>query len=190
MDNYYSVDELREFGVTKIGKNLKISRKASLYNCSRMEFGDYVRIDDFCVLSGKLVFGNHIHIAPFCLVAGANEGVYFGDFSGLAYRVSIFTRSDDYSGTTLTNPTVPEKYRHATIKASINIGKHAIIGANTVVFPGAHIAEGCSIGAQALVTKPTEAWGVYAGAPAVRRKDRLKDLLNQEKLLLIEEKGL
>jgi len=184
MSNFYTFDELSALGIKKMGENLKISKKASLYNCEQMEFGNNVRIDDFCVLSGKLIFGNHIHIACFCLVSGGDEGIYFEDFSGLAYRCTVFTRSDDYSGETLTNPTIPEKYRYKTIKETLYIKKHAIVGTNSIVFPGAHIEEGVSVGASAIVMKPTEPWGIYIGVPAKRAKDRSKNLLEQERLYL------
>ena len=185
-NSFYTNDELKSLGIKKIGENLKISRKASLYSCENMEFGDDVRIDDFCILSGKLVFGDNIHIACYCLVSGGDEGIYFGNFSGFAYRVSAFTRSDDYSGETLTNPTIPEKYRNKTKKVPINIKKHAIIGANSVILPGADIEEGVSVGALSLVAKPTEAWGIYFGVPAKRMGERKKTLLAQEADYLAE----
>jgi acetyltransferase-like isoleucine patch superfamily enzyme len=186
MDNYYTQNELRDLGIKKIGNNLKISKKASLYDCSRMEFGDHVRVDDFCVLSGRLVFGSHIHITAFCLLAGGDEGIFFGNFTTLAYRVSVFTRSDDYSGETLVNSTIPEKYRFKTIKKPVYIEKHAAVGTSSVVFPGAHLREGVSVGASSLVLKPTEAWGIYVGTPAKKIKDRKKDLLVQENEYLTE----
>jgi acetyltransferase-like isoleucine patch superfamily enzyme len=189
MNNFYTPDELNALGFKKFGFNLKISKKASLYNCDLMEFGDNVRIDDFCVLSGKLVFGNNIHITAFCLLAGGDEGIFFDSFTTLAYRSCVFTRSDDYSGETLANSTIPEKFRNRTIKKSVNFEKHAIVGAGSIVLPGAHIREGVSVGASSLVIKPTEPWGVYVGVPAARIKNRKKELLEQEKLYLSEQGG-
>ncbi|MDR2184018.1 MAG: acyltransferase [Clostridiales bacterium] len=181
MDNYYSSAELEALGIKKIGTNVKVSRKASLHGCDRMEFGDNVRVDDFCFLYGKLVFGSYIHIAPFCFLSGGDEGIYFGDFSGLSFRVSAFTRSDDYSGGTLTNPMVPEKYRYKTVKKELYIKKHAIVGVGSIIMPGAHIEEGVAVGAASLVTKPTEPWGIYTGIPAVRReRERERDAATRE----------
>ena len=56
----------------------------------------------------------------------------------------------------------------------------AIIGAGTVVLPGVEIGEGTAVGAQGLVTRSLEPWGVYAGCPVRRLKDRPQDLLEQE----------
>ncbi|MCL2014806.1 MAG: acyltransferase, partial [Defluviitaleaceae bacterium] len=180
MTNFYTTEELRNLGIATLGENVKISKKATLYGCEKMYFGSNVRIDDFCVLSGKLIFGDYVHITAFCLLAGADEGIFFDDFTTVAYRSAIFTRSDDYLGETLTNSTIPEKYRYNTIKQPIHIRKHAIVGAGSIVFPGADLAEGVSVGALSLVAKPTKPWGVYLGSPARRIKDRQQGLLAQE----------
>jgi galactoside O-acetyltransferase len=113
-------------------------------------------------------------------LAGGDEGIRLDDFSGLAYYSNIFTRSDDYSGKTMTNPTIPDKYKNIK-KAPIYIGKHSIVGTNSTVFPGVEIAEGCSIGAYSLVTKSTKPWKVYFGIPAKPIKERKKDLLELER---------
>ena len=177
---YLTTEQLHEMGFKSLGKNVKISDKASIYNADQIEIGDNARIDDFCVISGRVKIGRNVHIAPLCLVAGGEEGITLSDFSGLAYQVQIFAQSDDYSGKTLTNPTVPSEYKKE-YKKSVFLGKHVIIGAGSIVFPGVHISEGCSVGALTLVNKSTEEWGIYLGNPAKRIKDRKKDLLALEK---------
>lgn len=102
---------LVEMGFRKLGRGVKISDKASIYNPEHMEIGDYTRIDDFCVLSGRVSIGRNVHIAVFCNIAGGELGVCMEDFSGLAYGCHVFSQSDDYSGCTLTNPTVPDIYK-------------------------------------------------------------------------------
>jgi len=170
-------------GFKSLGKNVKISDKASIYNADQIEIGNKSRVDDFCVLSGNISIGRYVHIAPFCLVAGGVEGVFFEEFSGLAYGVKIFSQSDDYSGRSLTNPTVPAAYKHEK-KSRVTLRRHVIVGADSVVFPGVDLAVGCSVGAMSLVNKSTEPWGVYAGNPARRIKARKKDLLVLEQQFL------
>lgn len=182
---YLTDKELLILNFKYLGKNVKISDKASIYNAGQVEIGDNSRIDDFCVVSGKIKIGRFVHIAPFCLLAGGDEGIEMNDFSGLAYQVQIFSQSDDYSGRTLTNPTVLQKYKNETKKAVI-IGKHVIIGAGSMVFPGVTLAEGCSVGAMTLVNKSTQPWGIYVGNPAKRIKERKQDLLELEKKFLEE----
>lgn len=186
---YYTKEQLKQLGFKDIGENVKISDKASIYNCDQIEIGDNSRIDDFCVVSGKIKIGRNVHIAPFCLVAGGEKGIVFEDFSGLAYQVQVFTQSDDYSGRTLTNPTIPDEYKKEA-KKEVFIGKHSIVGAGSIIMPGVVLAEGTSVGAMSLVLKSTEPWGIYVGNPAKRLKDRKKDLLELEKQYLENEDKL
>lgn len=185
---YLSQDALQAMGFKRIGHNVKISDKASIYNPDRIEIGDRSRIDDFCVISGTVSLGRNVHIAPLCLVAGGEQGIVLSDFSGLAYHVQVFTQSDDYTGLTLTNPTVPSEYKKEK-KAPVFIGRHVIIGAGTIVFPGVNLADGCSVGALSLVRHSTEPWGVYAGNPARRMKERRKELLALEQAYLTSLSG-
>lgn len=179
---YLTNEELDNIGFKKLGRNVKISDKASIYEPEKIEIGDFSRVDDFCILSGKIKIGRFVHVAPYCLVAGGKLGVVMEDFSGLAYGVKLFTQSDDYSGNTLTNPTVPKKFKNESIK-TISLGRHSIIGAGSIVMPGVSLAEGTSIGAMSLVRKSTEPWGIYLGNPAKKIKNRSKELLKLEQEL-------
>jgi len=177
---FLSQDQLEKMNFKCLGQNVLISDKASIHNCDQVAIGDNSRIDDFCVLSGKITIGRNVHIAVFCNVAGGELGIDFLDFSGLAYACHVFTQSDDYSGRTLTNPTVPDQYKSES-KKKVIVGKHTIVGTNSIVFPGVVLAEGTSIGALSMVTKSTEEWSVYFGTPAKRIKARTKELLVLEK---------
>jgi acetyltransferase-like isoleucine patch superfamily enzyme len=177
--SYLTDEQLKAIGFKSLGKNVKISDKAAIYSASEIEIGDNSRIDDFCVVSGKVTLGRNVHIAPHCLIAGGENGVAMDDFSGLAYYVQVFSQSDDYSGKTLTNPTIPKKYKNE-YKAAVHLGRHVIVGAGSIIFPGVAIAEGCSIGALTLLNKSTKPWGVYVGNPARRLRERSQDLLKLE----------
>ncbi|PSU67593.1 hypothetical protein CTM67_20550, partial [Photobacterium phosphoreum] len=66
MMSFYSYEELKKIGFSSFGDNVLISKKASIYGASKIDIGNNVRIDDFCVLScsnGKFNIGNYIHIA-------------------------------------------------------------------------------------------------------------------------------
>lgn len=178
--------QLEMMGFKSLGINVRISDKASIYNADQIEIGDFSRIDDFCVISGKVTIGRNVHIAVLCNVAGGEKGITFEDFSGLAYGCHVFTQSDDYGGDTLTNPTVPDKYKRE-IKKAIVIGRHSIVGTNSLIFPGVVLAEGTSVGAHSMITKSTEEWSVYFGNPAKRIKARKKGLLELEAEYLASE---
>lgn len=57
------------------------------------------------------------------------------------------------------------------VERPIAVGDGAWIGSRVIVLGGVSIAPGCIIAAGAVVTKSTEANGVYAGIPARRIKD-------------------
>lgn len=171
--------ELEKIGFKSLGENVLISDKASIYNPELIEIGDNSRIDDFCVVSGNVTIGRNVHIAVFCNVAGGEKGVVLSDFSGLAYGCHVFSQSDDYSGRSMTNPTVPDIYKMES-KRPVHIGRHCILGTFTIVLPGVSIGEGTSVWAKSMVTKSTEEWSIYSGAPAKRLKQRSKALLDFE----------
>lgn len=179
--SYLTDDEVKALGLKSVGSNVKISSKASLYEVDKIELGDFCRIDDFSILSGRISIGKYVHITPMCLIAGGSPGILVGDFSTFAYGVKIFTQSDDYSGMTMCNSLIPKKYKKE-IFLPINVGRQVIIGAGATIMPGANISEGCAVGAMSLVLSPTDPWGIYAGVPAKRIKDRSKALLDLEEL--------
>lgn len=183
MNGYYSIYELDSLGLKKVGKNVLISKKASLYGIENIEIDDNSKIDDFVIISGNVKIGKNVHIASSCRVAGGSSGIVFEDFSGLAYGVQVFTQTDDYSGKAMTNPTVPKEFKNVFEK-SILIGKHVIVGTLSVIMPGVQLQEGTAIGAMSLVRKSTKPWSVYLGNPAKRIKSRSKDLLELEKKYL------
>ena len=39
---------------------------------------------------------------------------------------------------------------------------------NSIIFPGAYIEEGASVGAMSLIVRSTKSWGVFFGIPAKR----------------------
>jgi acetyltransferase-like isoleucine patch superfamily enzyme len=184
--SFLSQEQLELMGFKSLGNNVRISDKAAIYNPDNIEIGDNSRIDDFCVVSGKVSIGRNVHIAVFCNVAGGSEGVTLEDFSGLAYGCHVFSQSDDYTGRTLTNPTVPAIYKCETKKA-VRIGRHCIVGTGSLIFPGVTLGEGCSVGAMSMVTKSTEEWSMYFGIPAKKLKNRKQDLLKLERDYLDSE---
>lgn len=181
--SFYSEDELLSIGFKKLGKNVRISRKTSIYGASNMEIGDNVRIDDFCILSGKIKIGNYVHIASGCYLFAGNGGIILEDFSGLSSKVTIYAVTDDYSGCFLTNPTIPEEFRNV-IEKQVLIKKHAIVGTGATILPGVTLGIGVAVGAMSLVTKDVPDWAIVAGIPAKFIKERDRKLLEMEKQLL------
>ena len=83
MNSFYTEKELKAIGFKKLGKNVLISKKASIYGANNMEIGNNVRIDDFCFLSGRIILGDYIHISAYSKKEEGKEGIEMEDFSGL-----------------------------------------------------------------------------------------------------------
>lgn len=179
MTSFLSPREIDEIGFKSYGKNLKISRHACFYGASEMVIGNNVRIDDFCILSGHIELRDFIHIAAYSVIYGGEKGVYIDDFANISSRVSIYAVNDDYSGESMTNPMIPDQYKHVQSER-VSIGKHVIIGSTSVILPGVVIAEGGAFGSFSLINKDSDAWSVNAGIPFRKMKDRSKKLLEKE----------
>ena len=185
-----SREAIQALGFSSVGDNVQISDRASFYGAARITLGNNVRIDDFCVLAagvGGIVIGDYVHIAVSASLIGSGK-ITMSDFSGISSRVSIYSSSDDYSGATLTNPTVPSEFAGVT-HADVFLGKHVIVGSGSVILPGVTLEEGVAVGALSLVHKRCEAFGIYAGNPARRIKGRKRDLLELERLFLASKGG-
>lgn len=176
-----SREALENIGFASLGDNVQISDRASFYGVARIALGSNVRIDDFCVLSaglGGISIGRHVHIAVYSSLIGAGQ-ITLSDFCNISSRISIYSSSDDYSGATMTNPTVPSEYT-GVIHADVFLGKHVIVGSGSVILPGVTLEDGVAVGALSLVNRNCEAFGIYAGNPARRVKERQRDLLDTE----------
>ena len=177
-----SREAIETLGFATVGENVQISDWASFYGASRIALGSNIRVDDFCVLSagvGGISIGNHVHIAVFSSLIGAGK-ITLSDFCNISSRVAIYSSNDDYSGATLTNPTVPSEYTGVT-HADVFLGKHVIVGSGSVILPGVTLEEGVAVGALSLVAKNCSAFGIYAGNPARRISERKRDLLDLER---------
>lgn len=188
MNSFYAPEELQELGFASVGIDVMLSRKCSIYGASNISIGNHVRIDDFCVLSGKITIGNHVHIAAYVGMFAGTAGIVLDDFSGVSSRCVIYAQSDDYKGNAMTNPTVPDEFRKVT-GSTVYIGRHVVIGTGSTILPGVQLAEGSSFGAMTLINKDAQPFSVYTGIPMQRRCDRSRKLLEYEAQLLEHEKS-
>jgi acetyltransferase-like isoleucine patch superfamily enzyme len=176
---YYSGAELRSIGFKSIGSNVQIAKNCNIVGLGNISIGNNVRIDAYCTIiaagDGWLDLGSFIHIGGYCFLS-AGEGIIMEDFSGLSQGVRIYSRTDDFTGSYLTNPTVPKKYT-GIAGGTVILKRHVIIGSGSVILPKVTIGEGSSVGALSLVTKSIDCWGVFFGCPVKRLKSRSKHLL-------------
>jgi galactoside O-acetyltransferase len=178
---FYTEEELIGFNFKALGKNVKISKLSSIYNHSTISLGNNVRIDDFCILTGEITIGSYVHISAYATLYG-RFGIHIGDFCSISGRCSLYSRSDDYNGEYLVNPTVPSEY---TVFGGgpITLHRHALLGCHSVVMPGVTLFEGAACGTMSFIKSDIPAWTIAAGVPAKYLKDRSKNLLKLEKAL-------
>ena len=179
MNSFYSEKELMELKLKKIGSNVKISRKASIYLPEKIEIGNNVRIDDFCLLSGNVLIKDNVHISAYTALYGGGK-IEIGNFSGCSPRCTLISASDDFSGNYMIGAVIDDKFTNVT-KGEIILNDYVQLGANTVVLPNVTIAEGTVTGAMTLVNKDLDEWGVYYGIPAKKFKERSKKILEKVK---------
>ncbi len=184
---FLTEDKITEIGFKKVGKEVKISDKASFYNPGNISIGDYTRIDDFSVLSagaGGIEIGRNVHISTFCFLVGKGK-ITLSDFSSLSSGCNIFSSSDDYSGEALVNPTIPSEYLNVK-HADVYLGECVTLGAGVVILPGVRLEEGCVVGALSLVKENCKAWGKYVGIPVRYIGERNQRMLSLKEKYLNE----
>jgi galactoside O-acetyltransferase len=167
--------------------NVKTFEYTKIIGLENIEFGENIIIDDFAFVyaKGKIKLGNYVHIGIYASITGGDE-LTVGDFSAISQGVRILTATDDFKDWGFGNSTVDNQFRN--VKSSpISIGKFCIIGANSVILPGVKISEGAMVGANSVVTKDLEPWGIYVGNKKVGMRNKEEVLKNYEKFLATSE---
>jgi galactoside O-acetyltransferase len=178
---------LESIGFASLGNDVRISHLASIHNPSAIRIGNHVRIDDFCLLSagvGGIDIGDYVHVAAYSSLIGAGK-MTLGNFTNLSSRVSIYSSSDDYSGLTMTNPTVPEKYK-AVIHGDIDLERHVIVGCGSVILPKVTLHQGAAVAALSLVNCSVPKLTIVGGTPAKEIKKRMSTIFELEARFRVE----
>lgn len=179
---FYCEDELKNFGFLSIGTNVKIAKTCNIVGLENISIGNNVRIDAFTTIVSskkeKIIIGSNIHIGAYCYLSG-NYGIEMHDFSGMSQGVKLYTNNDDYSGNSLTNPSIPEEFKNISF-GKIIFKKHVIVGSNTIIMPNVTLEEGVAVGALSFVNKSLKEWNIYMGCPAKIIKERSKKLIELE----------
>lgn len=161
----YTREELTRL-LGSVGESVSIDRSVRLYGGKAITLGSHVRIDSHCVLVGGqgLSIGDHTHLAWGCVLTATGAPIVLEGFNGLSSGVKVFSATDDYSEGHLTNPTVPDRFRKVAT-GTVRFGKHALVGANSVIMPGVHLGFGASVGALSFVNKAVPEGAVVSGNP-------------------------
>lgn len=172
---FYESADLRTFGFARVGEGVRIAKNCTILGVHNISIGDDVRIDaHVCIvaLGEAVTIGDHVHIGGQCHFA-AQAGLTIGDFCGFSQGVKFYTTSDDYSGRAMIGPMVGERFTNVTRRA-IHVGRHVVIGAGSILLPGADLGDSVAVGALSLVAGPMPAATICCGVPA--RPIRPRDL--------------
>lgn len=183
MTSFMNSEEIAALNFKFVGENVKISRKACFYGTRGISIGDNSRIDDFVLLSagpGGISIGRHVHIACFVSMIGGGT-ITLEDYSAISGKCSVYSSSDPYDGSCMTNPCVPEPFR-TTYNLPVTLGKHVVIGAGSTILPGVTLETGCAVGAMTLVNKSFPPNKMILGIPAREIRDRSLYIYDLEKL--------
>jgi galactoside O-acetyltransferase len=171
--------QIGEMGFASVGSDVRISDRCSIYGAGSIRLGDHVRIDDFAVLTAReaLVIGSYVHVSAFVFLSG-QFGIEIGDFVNVSPRATLLSGNDDFSGEWLPGPFSPPELRGLRGEP-IRLGRHCMVGAHSVVLPGASFGEGAVVGSLSLVKGPLAPWSVYAGVPARLIRPRLRTVADR-----------
>lgn len=150
------------------------AKNAELDNCCQLM--DFVFID----AGESLKIGKYSTLTWYVLIEGGGK-TYIGDRVFLGPGTKVLTSTYELNGYYAIEH-VPDGCMDYKM-GDIIIKDDAYIGANCTILPGVTIGEGAVVGANALVTKDLEPWGIYVGSPCKKIGERQKPTAERQKLI-------
>lgn len=157
------------------GTNVKIGHYCIFTNPSEVVLHDHVRIDPLSLFTVAMDIGSYSHICSHAVLGGgAKHTIRLREGNFIGYGSKLFCASEDYSGQF---GVVGDYWFHNRIyHGDITFEKFSGVASDVIVFPGVHLPEGCTIGAQSLVHTKAQLkeWSIFLGNPLKFHKDRVK----------------
>ena len=143
--------------------------KAALRSC-----GENVHIAEQCNFKGigNISIGNGSSIGQGSVLWTTRANIVIEDKVFTGPNVTIITGNHRTNLIGKYMADVSDSEKEASDDEDVIIKKDVWIGANAVILKGVTIEEGCVIAAGAVVIKSTEPYGIYAGIPAIKVRDR------------------
>jgi len=142
--------------------NVQISKKATVNNT---ETEEYVHLANYSNISNSKI-GAYTSVGRFSNIFNSHIGKY----CSISWNVTVGATQHPLKNlTTHAFPYISMfdfTDRDNKIVQHTTIGHDVWIGTNVVIMPGVVVNNGSVIGANSVVTKDVEAYGIYVGAPA------------------------
>lgn len=158
------------------GNNVFIGHNVVFTNPKEVYLSDNVRIDPFTLITTKLKVGSYVQICSHAVLGGgSSHTITLGDWTFIGYGSKLFCASEDYSGDF--GPVNEFWGNNKIFRGDITLSNHSGIASDTMLFPGVHLPEGCTIGAKSFVYQKVELieWSVWLGNPLKFHKMRNKE---------------
>jgi len=165
------------------GEGVRLFPLCKMIRANNAELDDRCQIFDYVFIdAGKsLKIGKYSTLTWNVLIeGGANTKI--GDRVFLGPGTKLLTSTYKLNGY-YTAEHLPEGCQD-TEYGDITIEDDAYIGANCTLMPGVFIGEGAVVGANSLVTKDLEPWGIYVGTPCKKIGERQKPTEERQKKLM------
>lgn len=145
---------------------------AIIQQVKNIKFGKNIIIDPYVFIDAakNIKIGSNVHISMFSMLTGG-ENIIIGDFVTISSHCNIMSGSDDFTSPKIGNPTTHESFREIK-RGEINIGNFCRIGTESIIMPGVTIGEGAVVGANSVVTKNLDPFGIYIGNKKIGERNK------------------
>lgn len=161
------------FGMLPCRHKIRIGLRTKIYNPSQLQINGDVRIFNDCVLNphggGKIILGKNVDVGAFSNLS-ANNLIEIGNNVLLAPNVFISDHNHAYE-----QPNLPIREQgQREHDAVVIIGADSWIGKNVVIVGNVRIGKHCVIGANSVVVGDVLDYSVAVGSPArpIKRFDQ------------------
>ena len=153
------------------GKNVVLYATCKIQRPQFAELDDFSRVMDFSFIDAGESFklGKYSIITWHVVIEGTAK-TFIGDRCFIGPGSKLLTSTYELNGW-YSSELLPAG-AHKTRYGDIVIKDDAYIGANCTIMPGVMIGEGAVVGANALVNKDLEPWGIYVGTPCKKIGER------------------
>jgi len=134
-------------------------------NMATFRIAGTARVDSFCKLEigAGLLVGRHVHIASFSHVGIGGGLTVLEDGASLGSGAKIISGSNVYGAGRGCSAVAPGAVFERTF---VRIRQNAVVFAGAIVLPGVTVGENAVVGAGAVVRRDVPAFEVWAGNPA------------------------